>query len=752
MTSTPVVVSPELVAAALKAADTEERRQATSLIADLVIHDALPLLVCALGDADWRVRKEATIAARSFVPAPALVRQMIAAFEPGENVGLRNAAVEVLGTCGSASTGPLAQALNNLDADGRKLVVQALGATRDPHALIVLARGLDDQDENVRQGSVEAIARLAPIAPLDAHKLLLRSLERDDAFCQLAALEGLHALGVEVPWEKLEPLLDHATLRIAALTSASLTQDARAPAVLVRILHTTRGNAFLLAMTALVRMAEGPLLPHVATAFEAAGPQLAERLMQIANVEFGAQGDTGDTKPQTFLNIPQVHRGHAVLLAAIAGAPGIVDAAAHALEDELLGEVADRALRLLGPKVLPDLIARIAAAPSATAYSPYARAALIEASVSLAHAPCPPECIVALLAALRTAALENERRITTSALCALSRLGDEQDLVLASGFVGSASKPIAHAAEAALAILTRRHPTAARRFSVTLTERAVQGSSDDACTAVVIMGSLAALPNAAGQTFSEAEMALLTRCATGEEPRTRRTAIEALAVIGGESAMRVFGLALTDDTREVRIAAARALGVLGRSAACRELSTQASTEGLRSVIDLVQHTKDPELLATTLRTLGEDADPLADDATSLRAAEVILSVVTPLAREGDALVAMAAVDTIGRLSVNTPGRQAALAGALRHFDDAVVKAALLKLQSLGAASQEILQCLDHSSIEVRALAAEIMAGSEDADLRDRLAERTSVELDLNMRDKLEGALLSTRWRGGGERS
>jgi len=734
VTSSAAVVSPELVAAALEAADAEERRQATSLIAELVIHDALPLLVRALGDTDWRVRKEATIAARAFVPAPALVSRMIAVFDPGENVGLRNAAVEVLGICGSASTGPLALALGRVDADGRKLIVQALGATRDPHALIVLARALDDRDENVRQGAVEAIARLAPLAPADAHKLLLRSLEGADEFCQLAALEGLNALGAEVPWEKLEPLLEHSALRMAALTAASLVRDVRAPAAIVRILSTLRGNAFLSAMNALVRMAEGPLLPEVADALESDGAALAERLMQLA-----AAGS----------NVPQVHRGHALLLAAIVGAPGVVDAAADALEDELLGEVADLALRFLGSKVLPDLIARIAPAPGTTPFSAHVRAALIEASVSLAHAPsCPPECITALRAALRTAALEHERRITASSLCALSRLGEEQDLVLASTFVGSPFKPIAYAAEAALAILTRRHPAAARRFSVTLTERAAKGSSDDACTAVIIMGALAALPDAAGQTFSAADMALLTRCATAEEARTRRTAIEALAVIGGDSDLRVFGLALADDAREVQVAAARALGVIGRIACFREYhDAAAATSSLRAVLDIVTHSSDVELLATTIRTLGEDLDPLAADDQSVRAGEIMLSVLTPLAREGEAAVAMAAIETIGRLSFETEGRQTALIGALRHLDDAVVKSALLKLQMLGTAPKEILQCLDHPSFEVRTLAAEIMAGSEDADLRDRLAERTSVELDLNMRNKLEGALSSVRWRG-----
>ena len=86
MTLPSAVVSSDLVAAALDAADAEERRQATQLIAELFLHDALPLLVRALGDSDWRVRKEATCAARAFVPAPKLVDAMVTLFEPGDNV------------------------------------------------------------------------------------------------------------------------------------------------------------------------------------------------------------------------------------------------------------------------------------------------------------------------------------------------------------------------------------------------------------------------------------------------------------------------------------------------------------------------------------------------------------------------------------------------------------------------------------------------------------------------------------------
>ncbi len=731
MTVPSAVVSAELIAAALEAADAEERRLATSLIVELLLPDALPLLLRALGDSDWRVRKEATCASRAFVPAPALVSALIAAFEPGENVGLRNAAVDVLGSCGSAATEPLAHALTRLDADGRKLVVQALGATADPHALTVLARALGDADSNVRHSAVEAISRLGPLAPAEAQKLLLRSLESQDPFCQLAALEGLNGLGAVVPWDKLEPLLDDVTLRTAALAAAAIAEDTRAPAVLVRVLGSLRGSAFLLAVATLARLSEGPLLPYVAEALEAAVSDLGERLLHLAatmNLE------------------PQIHRGHALVLAAIASAKGVVDLAAGVLEDELLGEAADRALRLLGPKVLPDLIARIAPAEGLERHSAHVRASLIDAASALALAPCSPETLSALLEALRPAAKENERRVTTSALCALSRLGEESDLDFVAQFVGASSKPIAHAAEAAVAGLTRRYPASARRFADKLAEHLNEGFGGDACTVAIIMGALASKSGASRQTFSAHDRSLLIRCASAEDPRTRRTAIEALAVVGGDDAWPELKLALTDDVRQVQVAAARALGVVGCRACFHEPGEHHGVS-LAYVVDVVTRSSDVELLATMLRTIGEHLELVTDEPRSLRAAKTVLSVLGPLARDADYIIAIAAVESIGRIPLTFSGRQEALAAALHHPDDAVVKAAMLRLDTLGAAGVDILQCLDHASFDVRSLAAEIMATSKNPALRKRLAERTSTEMDSDMRGTLEVALSSIRHRG-----
>jgi HEAT repeat protein len=721
-----------VIATALGAPDAEERRQATAMLIELDLDDALPLLVQALGDSDWRVRKEATFAARPFVASSALIAAMIRTFEPGENVGLRNAAVEVLANSGSLATAALGESLAHLDADGRKLSVQALGRTRDPAALPLLERCLADDDHNVRQGAVEAIAQLGPIAPEHVQRLLSHCLEAEDGFVQLTALEGLNALGAVIPWERLEPMLECPTLRSAALSAAALAESPKAAVALAHALRTTRGSTFIQALLALARLAEGPLLPAVADALGTEGPELGQRLVRVAE-------NQGGEDPH--------HRAMALLLAAVARAPGVVDAAVKGLSEETFTEQAEHALLLLGPAALPGLVARIAPSPGPAAppaVSADVRAALIDVAASIALAPNMGQRPLTLLTALRAAAAESERRVATSALFALSRLGTEEDLALTARLAGSPIRPVAHAAEGALAALATRHKDAARALTDRLIGNVAHGQSVDAFPAAVVMGALAAMQRAWGPPPSS-DLAFLASAAAAEDVRTRRAAIGAVAEIGGASALDVLSLALADEEREVQLAAARALGYLGAASYRRKDTGEAGPE-LGALIGVVGRSRDAELVATAIRALGEGMSALPHEVTE-PASAALVEALAPLARQSEGGVAIAAVESIGRAPWGTPGRQAALLAALDHPDASVVKVAMLKLETSDTDGEELLRCLDHPSPDVRLLAAETLAGSDNPVLRERLAQRAAVELDHDVRDALEGALSSIRWRG-----
>src|SRR5690606_16771112 len=126
-----------------------------------------PTLVEATQVGAGAATRVADAAPRSRPPASAsqlLVEALLGALRTSDDVGLRNAAIEVLGYCGRDATPALSAALGELAGDERKLVVDALGRTRDPAALTALYAALSEKDDNLRQSAIEAIAGMGLIA------------------------------------------------------------------------------------------------------------------------------------------------------------------------------------------------------------------------------------------------------------------------------------------------------------------------------------------------------------------------------------------------------------------------------------------------------------------------------------------------------------------------------------------------------------------------------------------------------------
>ncbi|MCA9633645.1 MAG: HEAT repeat domain-containing protein, partial [Myxococcales bacterium] len=209
---------------ALVSSEPEQRRQAASLLVTHGGADRVRLLMQALGDPDWRVRKEAVAVAGRVAPNSEALGALVEALRPGENVGLRNAAVEALCRYGEPAVAALSEALPTLDADGRKLAAEALAMTGSARALGGLERLLDDEDPNVRAAAVEAIAGIGTASIEEAVALLERCLSVEDQFMRLAALDGLNRLGVILRFEQVESLLADRVLARSALIAAGRCQ------------------------------------------------------------------------------------------------------------------------------------------------------------------------------------------------------------------------------------------------------------------------------------------------------------------------------------------------------------------------------------------------------------------------------------------------------------------------------------------------------------------------------------------------
>ena len=81
--------------------EPEARRVAVQQLVKVRSGDVAELFVRALGDSDWRVRKEAASIATSLERRDEVVRALVRALDNKENIGLRNAAVEALITIGT---------------------------------------------------------------------------------------------------------------------------------------------------------------------------------------------------------------------------------------------------------------------------------------------------------------------------------------------------------------------------------------------------------------------------------------------------------------------------------------------------------------------------------------------------------------------------------------------------------------------------------------------------------------------------
>jgi HEAT repeat protein len=640
------------IAAALVAESAEERRQAATALPELDVAVATPLLLRALGDHDWRVRKEATLAARRILDGAAerggagarpLVDALLEALGPNENVGLQNAVIEVLGCHGQGAVAALAEALPGLDADGRKLAVEALALTHDASALPALEGALSDPDDNVRHAALEAIAALGVVARAPVVDALIRALDRDDQYARLTALHGLNALEAPVPWELLAPLMEDSMLRPAALSAAALAESPEAPAALVRALPEVRGTAFAQILGALSRLVDGPLAPHAVAALRAGGPTVASRLVREASEPPFRVG--GVTEPPSWRGPGTglaTLRGRALVLAALARAEGAVDAAVRALAEPSLAEPAQRALRSLGALALPAVIAHLAldregeprdkgalqegagAPPAASGLGPDHVAALIDVAVEILQGgdrdgaaprsrrsrapgalelpPAPDGLRDELCALIRDAVRSASTLVANSALYALAKLGVDEDLRLAAAQTLSAALPVARAAERALAALAERHPAAARALAQEMMQR-----DETYLPAAIVLDAL-------GVAGPE-ELAFLAHAAAAGDVRARRAAVVAAAATAGPAALDVLSAALADEEREVQLAAARALGRLcallhveGASGAASDAATRAG-----ELLELVARSGDADLVSAAMRAREAAGGPPAPD-------------------------------------------------------------------------------------------------------------------------------------------
>jgi HEAT repeat protein len=668
----------------LDQAEPEARRVAVQQIAKVKGREGPELLVRALGDDDWRVRKEGTIVAPALELREEVIASLVAALEETVNIGLRNAAVEALIAIGPGAVGATTDALARLDADARKLAVEVLGGISDARGTDALARALADEDANVRVAAAEALGSAA-LAGEESRERATRSLvgvlSTSDTFLKIAALDALARLEARLPWDIFEPCVADPMLRRYAIAAAAGSREARAVQALAKAAgdpSPTIAREALVSLGDLVAASaeDDPLIDVAREAVESWGHSNAQR----------AAKDAEDGRA----------RAGSLLVLGLLRAPEDVPILVEALGDDDVAERADRAVHLFGPGAIRPLLA------SAAQSRPSVRAAALSLAASLEGAD-----VNEVRLALRDALGSDSVEVLASAIDALGLVGNADDLRSVAELVWHPDERVAAGATNAVSELAARHVDAARDLL-----KSPGARHDPLVLGCLMLGAIAST-----QPLSDEDVRLLERALSHDDPLVRRAAIDALAQAGGDAAAEAVVFALADEEREVKLAAIRALGRLG----CAD-----------ALVGVVADSRDPVLAATALRALG-DADP-----------QRALAAARPLVRHSDPAMACAAVEAIGQLgdSAGPPAREDALFAALDHPEAQVVK---LALTLVGApptprAMARLGLCLEHPAWEVRRFAAELLGQDKSSAAEGLLRSRYEHEKDPMVREAIAMAV------------
>ena len=662
----------------LHSADPDVRRQAVYRMSLRPQGTPLTQILDALSDADWRVRREAISLAAQTAEKDGLIDALLIRLVETDNIGLRNAAIEVLGVVGQGSANKFAKASESAGEGVRKFVVEAMGKTQDPQMTDHLERLLRGSDANVAAAAVEA---LVCIGGARAEGLLQEQLATPHLFLRISILEGLTRLGTRVPWAELRPAVDDAIVRRISAELLGRTGEPQALEVLLELAADASpqtSSAALRAIAELVDQAEA----HRDESIERLGA--SNESFRRAFHEALLHGDTAT-------------RQGAGYLAVLCRDENSLEAVLHAVADDVANAVTIEALRSWGPGLIEPLLMQSRSEPRV-----WALALELAAELSYRHLDEVPAGTRDRIRSLIERDLSDATDVVRAAAAESLRWWDDpRDCRALVECLNSPSHQVRAAATAALESLVKRVPSAV--------EAALESADLDGPGGADIAQVLSRLD-------SHGAVELLKRGLHSEDPRTRRAAVQALAMANATDVAQLIGYAVADEDIDVQIAAVRTLGQMSTSEANAPLSTALDSPfpPIRAEAALALGRRDASAAIPRIRALLEDDEPV-----------VIAAALDALAWLGDSEVSAA----VGR--------------ALEHSDDEVFQAGLRAARTLPTRDAERLVGLglQHSSWNVRMLAIQLLLDLDTDRTRALLNEALASESDSMVRHAIESGLL-----------
>jgi HEAT repeat protein len=594
-----------------------------------------------------------------------------------DNIGLRNAAIEVLGMIGQGCADKFARACKEAGPSGRKFLVEAMGKTEDPQMVENLQGLILGSDPNTAAAAVEALVR---IGGARAEALLRERLSASDLFLRIAIIEGLTRLGTRVPWEQLKPAVEDVIVRRISAELLGRTGDIESIEFLLELAadpsHQTSSAAIRALAELAARQSEGR-------------EELIERL--------GASNDSlRRALHEALLHGDTPSRQGAAFLASLCRDQSCLEAVIHSIADDVAGPEAIEALRSWGPSLIEPLLMLRRGEPRT-----WAIALELAAELSHRYAERVPDATRDRVRALLERDLfDAAEEVRAAAAQSLQWWGEPRDCRVLVECLESASHVVRAAATATLEVLAKKVPDAV--------ETALRRADLDGAGGADIAQVLSRLD-------SDGAVEVLKRGLHSSHARTRRAVVQALAMVNAADVAQLVGYAVADEDVDVQIAAVRTLG---------QMSTKDADPPLQSALD----SPFGPVRAEAAIALGR------------RQADASLPRIRELLQDEEPVVVAAAVDALAWFrDVNVAAAvQRALAHPDDEVFQAGLRAAYTL--PTADAERTVAQGLDHSSWNVRMLAIKLLLELDTAQTRKLLANALSVETDSMVRHAIESGL------------
>lgn len=215
----------------------ETRREAVEKMSGMKDLACVPLLMKAMKDVSWRVRKSAVDILFQDYSVEEYIDGLIQLLHLEDNAGARNSAIEALIRLGKKATLYLIEAFKTPNKDVRKFVIDVLGELMDSRSLDLMLEAIRDEDENVRATAVEHLGKVGEPSVVDA---LIDILDSGDLWTAYPAADALGRIGNKKAVPHLLQALKRKPLREPVLKALGLLAD---PSTLEHIIPLLQDNS-----------------------------------------------------------------------------------------------------------------------------------------------------------------------------------------------------------------------------------------------------------------------------------------------------------------------------------------------------------------------------------------------------------------------------------------------------------------------------------------------------------------------------